>query len=47
MRDNPGGELDPAVDVCRRCKKNSPSVSSCISKRTKKAVAVAAKSGDS
>jgi len=26
MQDNPeGGELDPANDVCRRCKKNSPS----------------------
>jgi len=27
MRDNPeGGEIDPAGDVRRRCKKNSPSV---------------------
>jgi len=27
MRDNPeGGELEPAVDDSRRCKKNSPSV---------------------
>jgi len=34
MRDTPGGELDPADDVCRRCKKNS-SVISCIDKRTK------------
>jgi len=28
-------ELDPAVDDCRRCKKNSPSVLSCIGKWTK------------
>jgi len=36
MRDNPGrGEFDPAVDVRRRCKKNSPSVLFCIGKRTK------------
>jgi len=36
MRDNPeGGELDPADDVHKRCKKNSPSVLSCIDKRTK------------
>jgi len=34
MRENPvGGELDPADDVRRRCKKNSPSVLSCIGKR--------------
>jgi len=30
-----GGELDPAVDIHRRCKKNSPSVLSCKGKRTK------------
>jgi len=31
MRDNSkGGKLDPADDVRRRCKKNSPSVISCI-----------------
>jgi len=36
IRDNPeGGELDPADDVCRCCKKNSPYVLSCIGKRTK------------
>jgi len=36
MRDNPGGdELDLAKGVHRRCKKNSPSVLSCIGKRTK------------
>jgi len=36
MRDPPEeGELDPAVDVRRRCMKNSPSVLSCIDKRTK------------
>jgi len=35
MRDNlEGGKLDSAVEVCKRCK-NSPSVLSCISKRTK------------
>jgi len=34
MRDNPGGE-DPADDVHRRCKKNSPSVLSCTGKRTR------------
>jgi len=34
MRDNPeGGELDPVEDVCRHCK-NSPSVLSCIGRRT-------------
>jgi len=33
MRDNPeGGDLDPAIDVHRRCMKNS-SVLSCIDKR--------------
>jgi len=43
MRENPGGsELDPAEGVRRRCKKNSPSVLSCMGKR--KAVTVAAKS---
>jgi len=36
MRDNPGGgELDPAEDVRRSCKKNSPSVLSCKGKRTR------------
>jgi len=34
MRDNPGDELDPAVDVCRRWK-NSPFFLTCIDKRTK------------
>jgi len=34
MRDNPGGELDPADDVHRRSK-NSPSVLSCIGKKTR------------
>jgi len=34
VRDNPGGKIDPA-DVRRRCKKNSPSVLSCIGKRTR------------
>jgi len=28
-------ELDPAEDARRRCKKNSPSVLSCIGKRTR------------
>jgi len=42
MRDNPRGELDLAVDDRRRCN-NSLSVFSCIEKRTKKAVNVAAK----
>jgi len=47
MRDNPeGGEVDFAVDDRRRCKKNSPSVLSCIDKRNKrKAVTATAKSG--
>jgi len=36
MRDNPGREeLDLSKGVCRRCKKNSPSVLSCIGKRTR------------
>jgi len=36
MRDNPGrGESDTAEGVRRRCKKISPSVLSCIGKRTK------------
>jgi len=36
MRDNPeGGELDPAVDDRRRCKKNFPFVLLCIDKRNK------------
>jgi len=43
MRDNPGGgKSDPAEDVCRRCKKNSPFVLSSIGKRTR--VIVSAKS---
>jgi len=29
-----GGESDRAEGVCRRCMKNSPSVLSCIGKRT-------------
>jgi len=44
-RYNPkGGELDPGDDGRRRCKKNHPSVLSCISKRTKEGVTVVAKS---
>jgi len=39
-----GGESDPTEGVCRRCMKNSPSALSCVGKRTKKAVVVAAKS---
>jgi len=36
MRYNPeGDELDPAVDLCKRCKNNSHSVVSCMDKRTK------------
>jgi len=36
MWDNPkGGESDPAEGVRRRCKKNIPSVLSCIGKRTR------------
>jgi len=36
MRDNPEeSELDPAEGVRRRFKKNSPSVLSCIGKRTR------------
>jgi len=36
MRENPeGGKLDPAEGVCRRCKKNHPSVLSYIGKRTR------------
>jgi len=36
MRDSQGGgESDPAEGVRRRCLKNSPSVLSCIGKRTK------------
>jgi len=36
MQDNPEGvELDLADDICRYCKKNSPSVLSCIDKRTR------------
>jgi len=35
MRDNPkGGELNPADNVRKRCKKNFPSVLSCIGKTT-------------
>jgi len=46
MRDNPeGGDLDTAVGVRRRCKKNSLSVLSCIGKRAREAVTGAAKSG--
>jgi len=47
MWDNPGGgEPDPAEGVRRRCKKNSPSVLSCIGIRgPEKAVTVAATSG--
>jgi len=45
MRDSQGGgESDLADDVRRRCMKNSPSFLSCIGKRPKKAVTVAAKS---
>jgi len=37
MRDNPeGGKLDPAEDVRRCCKKNPPSILSCLDKRTRK-----------
>jgi len=43
MQDNT--EFDLAVHVRRRCKKKFPSVLSCIGKKTKKAVTVAAKSG--
>jgi len=36
MRNNPvGGDLDPADDVRRRCKKNSSFILSCIDKKTK------------
>jgi len=35
MRDNLGGELNPAEGVRRRCKKNFPSVLSYIGKRTR------------
>jgi len=36
MRDSQrGGESDPAEDVRRRCMKNSPSVLSCMGKKTK------------
>jgi len=36
MRDNPAkGESDPAEGDRRHCMKNSPSVLSCIGKRTK------------
>jgi len=46
MRNNPkGSELDPANDVRRRYKKNSPFVLSYIGTRTKKAVTMVAKSG--
>jgi len=45
MRDSQGrGESDPAEGVRRRCMKNAPSILSCIGKRTKKVVTVAAKS---
>jgi len=36
MQDSQGeGESDPAGSASRRCRKNSPSVLSCIGKRTK------------
>jgi len=35
MRGSQGGESDPAEGVRTRCMKNSPSVLSCIGKRTK------------
>jgi len=45
MQDNPeGGKLDPTEGICRRCKKNSSSVLSCIGKRTRECCDVAAKS---
>jgi len=45
MRNNPeGSELDPAVDDRRHCKKNFPSILSCIGERIKKAVTVVANS---
>jgi len=37
MRDNPkGSELDPVKGVRRCCRKNSPSVLSCIGRKTRK-----------
>jgi len=42
--DNPGGELDPAADVRRRCR-NSPSVSSCTDKRTREGYELGSKVG--
>jgi len=45
LRDNPGIELGPTVDIRRRYKKYFPSVLSCIDKKTKKAVIVEAKLG--
>jgi len=45
MRDDPkGGDLDPAVDDRKRCKKNSPSVLSCTGKGTKEGCDLAAES---
>jgi len=45
-RDDPeGGELDPAVDVRRRCEKNSPSGFLAQTGGQKKTVTVPAKSG--
>jgi len=46
MQNNPGGgESGPAEGVGRRCKKNSPSVLTCIGKRTRNGCDRAAKSG--
>jgi len=46
MRDNPErGELDPAEGVRRCCKKNYPSVLSCIGKRTREGCNRGNKSG--
>jgi len=46
MRGSPGwDELDPAEGVNRRCKKNSPSILSYISKRTREGCNQAPKSG--
>jgi len=50
MRDNPEeGELDPAESARKHCKKNSPSILSCIVKRTKEGCDCSSKigSGDS
>jgi len=46
MRDNSErGELDPADNVRRRCKKIFPFVLSCIGKKIKEGCDVAVKSG--